>query len=159
MNSLKKTIFPRLKKKWVSLELLESRCNYRKLFHTRWWREGRLFLEQGHRGKGFTFPELLCCLFSALDTNEKLNGDKSGPVRLQSFNKTFTLRVKWIQQHDQWRDQFGRIKSGESSVFVSTTLCRVLTRCSTRMTRFSLTRLYQTCKKDYTLHTVFMKYI
>ena len=36
--------------------------------------------------------------FSALGTNEKFSAGQSAPVRLQSFNNTWTLRVKWTQE-------------------------------------------------------------
>ena len=40
----------------------------------------------GHRGKGFTYLELMCCLFAALGTNEKFKAGKPGAVCLQTFN-------------------------------------------------------------------------
>ena len=121
---------------------------------------------KGHRGKAFTYPELMCCLFAALGTNEKFSAGKPGAVRLQTFNNAFVLRVRWMKEHDKWRDQFGkpapksrlrnlsrhaacrltppgrtlpyRIKWRESLIFAATTLRRVLTRSSTRMALFPL---------------------
>jgi hypothetical protein len=63
---------------------------------------------KGHRGKAFTYPELMCCLFAALGTNEKFSAGKPGAVRLQTFNNAFVLRVRWMKEHDKWRDQFGK---------------------------------------------------
>ena len=44
---------------------------------------------------------------AALGTNEKFSTGKPTPVRLQTFNIAFTLRVRWMKQHDKWKDQFG----------------------------------------------------
>ena len=48
---------------------------------------------RGTRVETFTFPELMCFLFVVLDTNEKFNADKTIPVRLQTFNDTYTYQV------------------------------------------------------------------
>ena len=57
------------------------------------------------RGKTSCFPDLMCCLFACLGTNEKFNAGKPKPVRLQGFNDTYTQWVKWMKEHDKWRDQ------------------------------------------------------
>ena len=61
------------------------------------------------RVKSFCFPELMSCLFTVLGTNEKFSTGKSKPVRLQTFNDTCTQRVKWMKEHDKWKDQHGKI--------------------------------------------------
>ena len=60
------------------------------------------------RGKAFCFPELMCCLFACLGTNEKFSAGKPKPVRLQGFNDAYTQRVKCMNEHDKWRDQHGK---------------------------------------------------
>jgi hypothetical protein len=48
----------------------------------------------------------LSYLFTDIGTNEKFRTDKSSVVRLQTFNNVYTLRIKWMQSKDKWRDQF-----------------------------------------------------
>ncbi len=60
------------------------------------------------RGKVFCFPELTCCMFDWLGTNEKFSSYKTTTVRLSSFNETYTQRVKWMKEQDKWRDQHGK---------------------------------------------------
>ncbi len=60
------------------------------------------------RGRAFCFPELLCCLFAALGTNERFSAGKCTAVRLQSFNEAYTQRVTWMKEQDKWRDQHGK---------------------------------------------------
>ncbi len=61
--------------------------------------------KKGGRGKVITFPELLCCLWSVLGTNERFSTDACTPVRLSSFNTDYTQWVKWMKEQDKWRDQ------------------------------------------------------
>jgi hypothetical protein len=63
--------------------------------------------KKGGRGKAFTFPELMCCMWAALGTNERFSAGAAKAVRLQSFNTAYTHRVKWMKEHDKWRDQYG----------------------------------------------------
>ena len=64
------------------------------------------FLEQGDPGQGIHFSGALVLPVSALGTNKKFSAGKPTPVRLQTFNDTFMLRVRWMKQHDKWKDQF-----------------------------------------------------
>jgi hypothetical protein len=64
--------------------------------------------KKGGRGKAITFPELMCCMWAALGTNEKFSDGKPTPVRLSSFNTAYTQRVKWMKEQDKWRDQHGK---------------------------------------------------
>jgi hypothetical protein len=73
---------------------------------------------KGHRGKAFTYPELMCCLFAALGTNEKFSAGKPGAVRLQIFNNDLLLRVRWMKEHDKWSNKDGTIPSGKQVVYV-----------------------------------------
>ena len=57
------------------------------------------------RGKAFCFPELMCCMFDCLGTNERFSDVKTTPVCLNSFNQDYTYRVKWMKEQDKWRDQ------------------------------------------------------
>ena len=43
--------------------------------------------KKGGRGKAFTFPELMCCMWAALGTNEKFSNDAPTPVRLSSCRR------------------------------------------------------------------------
>ena len=56
----------------------------------------------------FCFPEIICCLFTCLGTNEKFSTWKLKHVRLQGFNDVYTQRVKFMKEHDKWRDQYGK---------------------------------------------------
>ena len=70
----------------------------------------------GKRGRGnaFRFPELMCCMYAALGTNEKFSAGKCSAVRLQHYNDAYTQRVKWMKEHDKWRDQHGNLVSDVS---------------------------------------------
>ena len=57
------------------------------------------------RDKDFCFPELMYCMFSCLGTIERFSVCKTPPVCLNSFNKAYTQRVKWMKEQDKWRDQ------------------------------------------------------
>jgi hypothetical protein len=46
--------------------------------------------KKGDRGKAITFPELMCCMWSALGTNERFSAGATTPVRLSSFNTSYT---------------------------------------------------------------------
>ena len=46
--------------------------------------------KKGGRSKAITFPELMCCMWAALGTNERYIAGKSTPVRLSSFNTAYT---------------------------------------------------------------------
>ncbi len=61
--------------------------------------------KKGGRVKAITFPELMCCMWVALGTNERFSADAPTPVRLSSFNTDYTKRVKWMKEQDKWRDQ------------------------------------------------------
>jgi hypothetical protein len=50
--------------------------------------------KKGDRGKDITFPELMCCMWADLGTNERFNAGATTPVRLSSFNTVYTQRVK-----------------------------------------------------------------
>ena len=57
--------------------------------------------KKGGSGKVFTFPELMCCMWTALGTNEKFSAGAPTPVRLLSFNTTYKQRVKWMKEQDK----------------------------------------------------------
>ena len=50
--------------------------------------------KKGGRSKAITFPELMCCMWAALGTNERYSAGKATPVRLSSFNTAYTQRVQ-----------------------------------------------------------------
>ncbi len=50
----------------------------------------------------------MCCLFTALGTNERFSAGKCTAVRLQFFNEAYTQRVKWMKEQDNWRVQLGK---------------------------------------------------
>ena len=64
--------------------------------------------KKGGRVKAITFPELMCCMWAALGTNEKFSNGASTPVRLSSFNTDYKQRVIWMKEQDKWRDQHGK---------------------------------------------------
>ncbi len=64
--------------------------------------------QKGDRDKVITFPDLMCWMWTVLCTNERFSTDASTPVRLSSFNTTYTYRVKWMKEQDKWRDQHGK---------------------------------------------------
>jgi len=67
-------------------------------------KEGRQDLggvKQEDRGKTFTFPELMCSMWSALGTNERFSADQASGVPLSTFNSTYKQRVKWMKEHDE----------------------------------------------------------
>jgi hypothetical protein len=64
--------------------------------------------KKGGSGKAFTFPELMCCMWAALGTNERFSAGAATAVRLQSVNTAYTQRVKWMKEQDKWRDQYGK---------------------------------------------------
>ena len=61
------------------------------------------------RGKNMTFPELMCCMWAALGTNERFSAGAHTALRLSTFNSAYTQRVKWMKEQDQWRDQHGKL--------------------------------------------------
>ena len=56
----------------------------------------------------------MCCMYAALGTNEKFSAGKCSAVRLQHYNDAYTQRVKWMKEHDKWRDQHGNLVSDVS---------------------------------------------
>ena len=50
----------------------------------------------------------MSCLFVSLVTNEKYSPGNPKPVRLETFNDAYTHRVKWMKDHDKWRDHHGK---------------------------------------------------
>lgn len=60
--------------------------------------EGRERLPRAGRGSRTSRFRSMCCIFSAIVTNEKFRTGQSATVRLQSISNAFTLRVKWIQE-------------------------------------------------------------
>ncbi len=64
--------------------------------------------KKGGRGKAMTFPELMCCMWAVLGTNERFSAGKTTSVRLSTSNSTYTHRVKWTHEEDKWRDQHGK---------------------------------------------------
>ena len=56
--------------------------------------------KQGGRGKVMTFPELMCCMWAALGTNERFSAGSPTVVRLSTSNSAYTQRVKWMQEQD-----------------------------------------------------------
>jgi hypothetical protein len=64
--------------------------------------------KKGGRGKAITFPELMCCMWAALGTNERFSAGAPTSVRLSSFNTDYTQRVKWMKEQDKWSDQYGK---------------------------------------------------
>ena len=54
-----------------------------------------------------TFPELMCCMWAALGTNERFSAGKPTAVRLSTSNSAYTQRVKWMKEQDKWREQHG----------------------------------------------------
>ena len=61
------------------------------------------------RGKNMTFPELMCCMWAALGTNERFSAGAATALRLSTFNSAYKQRVKWMQEQDNWRDQHGKL--------------------------------------------------
>jgi hypothetical protein len=61
------------------------------------------------RGKNMTFPELMCCMWAALGTNERFSAGANTALRLSTFNSAYKQRVKWMQEQDNWRDQHGKL--------------------------------------------------
>ena len=61
------------------------------------------------RGKNMTFPELMCCMWAALGTNERFSAGANTALRLSTFNSAYTQRVKWMQEQDKWRDQHNKL--------------------------------------------------
>ena len=53
-------------------------------------------------------------MYTALGTNEKFSAGKCSAVRLQHYNDAYTQRVKWMKEHDKWRDQHGNLVSDVS---------------------------------------------
>ena len=64
--------------------------------------------KKGDRGKDITFPELMCCMWDVLGTNERFSAGKPTPVCLSTSNSVYTQRVKWMKEQDKWRDQHGK---------------------------------------------------
>ncbi len=64
---------------------------------------------KGGRGKTMTFPELMCCMYDVLGTNERFRSGKGTVVRLSTSNSAYTQRVKWMKEHDKWRDQHDKL--------------------------------------------------
>jgi hypothetical protein len=48
-------------------------------------------------------------MWAVLGTNERLSGGKPTAVRLSTSNSAYTQRVKWMKEHDKWRDQHGKL--------------------------------------------------
>ena len=44
--------------------------------------------KKGH-GRVFCFPEIMCCMFTGLGTNERFSNDKDKSVGLTTFNDTY----------------------------------------------------------------------
>ena len=61
------------------------------------------------RGKNMTFPELMCCMWAALGTNERFSAGANTALRLSTFNSAYTQRVKWMKEQDKWRDQHNKL--------------------------------------------------
>jgi hypothetical protein len=62
----------------------------------------------GGRGKNMTFPELMCCMWAALGTNERFSAGAATALRLSTTNSAYTQRVKWMKEQDKWRDQHNK---------------------------------------------------
>ena len=56
-----------------------------------------------------TFPELMCCMWAALGTNERFSAGANTALRLSTFNTAYTQRVKWMKEQDKWRDQHNKL--------------------------------------------------
>jgi hypothetical protein len=65
--------------------------------------------KQGGHGKDMTYPELMCCMWAVLGTNERFSGGNTTAVRLSTSNSDYTQRVKWMKEQDKWRDQHGKL--------------------------------------------------
>jgi hypothetical protein len=65
--------------------------------------------KQGGRGKNMTFPELMCCMWAALGTNERFSAGAPTALRLSTSNSAYTQRVKWMKEQDKWRDQHKKL--------------------------------------------------
>ena len=50
------------------------------------------------RSKNMTFPELMCCMWAALGTNERFSAGAATALRLSTFNSDYKQRVKWMQE-------------------------------------------------------------
>jgi hypothetical protein len=61
------------------------------------------------RSKNMTFPELMCCMWAALGTNERFSAGAATALRLSTFNSAYTQRVKWMKEQDKWRDQHNKL--------------------------------------------------
>ena len=61
------------------------------------------------RGKSMTFPELMCCMWAALGTNERFSAGTATALRLSTFNSAYRQRVKWMKEQDKWRDQHNKL--------------------------------------------------
>jgi hypothetical protein len=66
-------------------------------------------VKQGGRGKVMTFPELMCCMWAVLGTNESFIAGEPTDVRLSTSNSAYTQLVKWMKEQDKWRDQNGKL--------------------------------------------------
>jgi hypothetical protein len=66
-------------------------------------------VKQTGRDKVMTYPELMCYMWAVLGTNERLSGGKPTTVRLSTSNSAYTQRVKWMKEHDKWRDHHGNL--------------------------------------------------
>jgi hypothetical protein len=66
-------------------------------------------VKQGGRGKNMTFPELMCCMWAALGTNERFIAGAPTDLRLSTSNSAYTQRVKWMKEQDKWRDQYNKL--------------------------------------------------
>ena len=66
---------------------------------------------KGGRGKARTFPELMCCMYAVLGPGyqREIQLWKVTAVRLSTSNSAYTQRVKWMKEHDKWRDQHGKL--------------------------------------------------
>jgi hypothetical protein len=63
----------------------------------------------GGRGKNMTFPEMMCCMWAALGTNERFSAGAPTAQRLSTSNSAYTQRVNLMQEQDKWRDQHNKL--------------------------------------------------